>query len=540
MSSGNRRLRINTQERAVSSDINRLQQFANQDSAEMARYLLNVRTDDDDPGVSVEDGTVATPLGAQIINGFMVKPQSGNLSLFVDPGVLYAMAPDAAVDDSNYKYVRDAGISSLGLLLMTANSSGDIRIDVIECRINPVELVVADSRDIFDPTTGLFSATSVTKELSARLEFRVRAGTPASGMPAHASGWLPLCVASVPDGTTSNDTITFWDVRPLVSDRARGPMATSCADQLLSLDGTFDYLFATRAKLIGSARAILNGREVGGQFRKTVPGSSVDYFDPLDADNQDTGTITDGGITAGDCVYIYVATPFVLPRWARYTDGPSGRVPQAPKGILVASLIEASYEGNPVSPIAMPASTGLGATTTAEAMCVALCPSDYILGRLISFYASEKRIVLSESTDLDGAYNVLDPEYCDFHIDDKQWSRNVKRLWVNFQVETTIAGTTASTFLGDIRLFVGNAMSGPEMILESPPQRTYNDTGAPITVPQQTGMMTTRPSTPLISGLPYEIAGSTGVMTSPRLISLRVDSGLTLSSIALRIHGFEL
>lgn len=370
MAHGWRSMVINTQERALSVDINRLQRFKEQDLAELFRHMLDVyaTSDDDQLGLMVEPNTVETPLRAEIINGLLVKPQAGSLNLLVDPGVAMVMAPDSATDESNYKYIRDEGVLTAGALAMGANASGSTRIDVIECRVNPTPSSVTDSRDIFNATTGLFAAATVTKEQRGRLEYRVRQGTPGSGFPANQSGWLPLCVASVPNGATTCDQMTFWDVRPLVKDRETGLVSRVRAlPNIEHLQYAVDCETAAgQARMKGSAIAFYKGRMLGGRLRRGTPGTDEEYVDLEHADNLAQGfTITGSGYA-----YFYLLTPFGLPRWARYTTGPSGRVPRSPCGIMVVTNVAPQHLTNaPSAAINLPSSTGLGGSTT-DGICV--------------------------------------------------------------------------------------------------------------------------------------------------------------------------
>ncbi len=536
MSDGYRRLRINTQERAISPDINRLQSFGHQDLSEMLRQLLGVQTSDDDPGVAVAPNTLGTPLLAEVIGGLMVKPQAGSFDLFVDPGVLYALAPDAAPDESNYKYIRDDGIAGAGLLQMTANASGQIRIDVIECQINTVENIVTDSRDIFNVTTGLFAAATVTKELRGQLSYRVRAGAPGAGIPAHQAGWLPICVASVPDGTVTNNTITFWDVRPLLADRASGPMNNVLANQLLTMDDNFVYAGGGGvAKFVGSATAILKGRRVGGRFRKSVPGASTDFLDVLDVTNQDTGAIAFGAITGN--IHVYCATPFGLPRWARYTDGPGGRLPQAPKGILICSATVPTLAGAPSAAIALPAGTGLLGTTN-DAIFVELA---HWKGSLADIKASRSanKIQYCNSDDsllLTGAYNVLDTERVDYHLRDQDWPPNAKFALINCECTVTVPATTQNGIDNTISAFPDNAGASPGVFIQGAVRTLINIAGAPHDRDVESGL--------LRIPLPPIPTPGTGVPASPRLVQWHLASGLTaggfaIANMTIGLVGFE-
>jgi hypothetical protein len=370
MSHGWNEVIINTQERAISTDINRLQRFKEKDLAEVFRHMFDVyaSTDDDQLGTLNVPNTLETPLRAEILgNGLLVRPQGGSLNLLVDSGVMMAIAPDAALDESDYKFIRDDGVTTLGALTIAANASGSTRIDVIECRINTTALEVFDNRDVYNPTTGLFSATSLVKERRGRLEYRVRQGTPGSGMPANQSGWLPLAVASVPNGTTTVDTVTFWDVRPLLADRESA--STYRNNQLpkivdARLRGSRQE-FQPAHRTHGYIDALFQGRRVGGRLRRGTPGTDADYFEGTEAANQD-GTIT---AVNGTKVHCYLAFPYSLPRWARYTDGPANRVPRSPKGIPIVSTVEPNFFNQPSSAITLPTSTGLGGSTS-TAMCI--------------------------------------------------------------------------------------------------------------------------------------------------------------------------
>lgn len=370
MSSGKRVIVINPQERLVSADINRLQSFNARDDAELFRYMLDVTADDDlgAAGVVTEYSTTGTPLRAEVINGLLVRPQLASFDLAVDAGVLYAIAPDGDADSSVYKYVRDAGLPA-GSLAITANASGSTRFDVVECQLDATPAVVTDTRDVFNTVNGTFSPTLLTKESAARLTYRVRAGTPGAGFPGAVAGWLPLMVAQVPTGVASNDGITFWDVRPLISDRRAQPFALSgLNDTLVSLDGEIRRVGALDVRLRGVVRAYFGDRKAGGMFRPGTTQADADYVNIADAANQDTATPIVEPFGNPQNVYLYLMFPFGLPRWARYTDASSGsRAPRSPRGILLASLTPPTHFTNaPSAGIGLP---GFGVTSTAG-VCV--------------------------------------------------------------------------------------------------------------------------------------------------------------------------
>jgi len=397
MASGMKKMVINTQERAISPDINRLQDFKAADSAEFARYLMDVSENFDlAPGVVTEYSSVSAPLRAEVVNGIMVTPQIGSLDLLVTPGLLYALAPDGGAEDSNYKFVRSLGITVLGTLSMTANASGFLRIDVIECSVTDT-IVETDNRDIFNPTTGLFTAAAVTKAREGRLTFRVRAGVPGSGYPAAVSGWLPLAVASVPTGTTSNDTVTFWDVRPLVSDRVRG---LSAGEEEMPTWGEMNFRVqnnggVTASDLTGIARVAYRGRWLGGALRRGTPGATDTYVTNLrDADVKHGGGFA---YTTGALYTVWLMTPFGLPRWSRYTDFGAGfRRPRSPNGILMVSNIPSDARSRPASPIPLPDCLGgIAAGSTSEGVCIST--GIMFATGLGGFVTSDRRTIMTNA-----------------------------------------------------------------------------------------------------------------------------------------------
>jgi hypothetical protein len=365
---------FNTQERALSTDVQRSQSFRVRDMAEVVRNLINVfqGLDDVDAGSLYEPTTTTTsPLTAEVLSGLLVQPQNATLNLLITAGLAYVITPQATPDNSIYEFVNDPGVATLGALVMTGNSSGSTRIDVIECQ--PTDQVLeADSRDIFNPTTGLFTASTVTKATAAQMTYRVRLGIAGSGYPGSASGWLPLAVASVPTATTTNDTITFWDVRPLLSDR-RGisnvglqrPQAEKVIINGLPPTTTGGYVEALQSLALGYP-----ARRLGGQLHRGSPGTDATTIDLTSSANQESSF----SISNGFPWYLYLLTPQSLPRWARYSDAVAGaRQPRSPRGIPLLSRVAPTLSGAPSSAITFPAVFGFtsGNNTTSSGACVA-------------------------------------------------------------------------------------------------------------------------------------------------------------------------
>lgn len=361
MPSGAKELVVNTLERAVSTDINRMQRFADAAIAERLRAAANTFGGSDDVALFDTPNTTLGSGGEVYGPGLMVRPVATTLNLTVDAGVAMIVSPDGDSDSSVYKLAVDPGVLT-GLSIGT-NSSGLIRIDVIECQWTINANAETDNRDIFNPATGGFAATSVSKATQGFLTYRVRAGTAGSGFPGLVAGWMPLAVASVPSGAANVGACTFWDVRPLVSDRLFPPhnlqrLAPRTLKNGIYIDtltsggkALFSGLVETSATdlTLGSAGWSLN--RLGGLFA----GPDLNA-----AANQS------GSLSNGPC-YVYILEPFGLPRWALY----SGNTPTT-KGIVVVSSTApvSAAVPSPSAPLALPTATGLGGSTS-RAVCVA-------------------------------------------------------------------------------------------------------------------------------------------------------------------------
>ncbi len=386
MSSGNKELVFNTQEHVLSVDHNRAQKFSHAQVADIARYFWNVKTELDDSAageVEAVASTTASPLRAEVLAGLRVAPALASFALLVTPGVAFLLAPDSASDDSPYKYVNDPGVPTPGALTLAPNATGLTRIDVIECSWGTV-VAETDSRDILDLATGSYAAAMVTKVKKGVLTYRVRQGTAGAGFPGTALGWLPLAVASVPAGAASNDVVTFWDVRPLVNDRVQNGASTT-----KPIVGRSQVNAINLALVCGWVDAELGGRRIGGALRSGMPTADLALMPAInfsDAANHSLGFIP----LAHKPYYLYLCTPFGLPRWARYSPASAGvRMPRSPRGLPVVTNIAPDVEGRPLFGVALPSSCGLGgAATVNEAVVVA---SGYVTlaAALGQFYAAD-------------------------------------------------------------------------------------------------------------------------------------------------------
>lgn len=534
-----RAILINTQERAVSTDINRLQAFAMRDLADLLRYeFLGNVAGPSAPGASSYPTTVGIPLKAEILGGLLVKPQGNTFDILVDPGYLLAIAPDSGADSSVAQVVDDLGVPLVGSLSIGTNSSGNIRIDVIECQINPVPDVTTDNRDVFDETTGLFSAQAVTKEVGDRLAYRVRAGTPGAGFPGSVSGWLPLCVAKVPSGASSNNNVTFWDVRPLASDRVNTLRAwpSGTHPELLALDAIGIRSSSSSFQISGQWRAKIGGREVHGYFNGGLGTYTSGYLDVAVAANQDTGTIAE---SLSGAVYVYACTPFGLPRWAVYSPGTTGRLPEN-CGIMVASYTLAGDGlAEPSTNIALPASCGLGGVATnLESACIAVCEHTNS-NTWNNWTARDKHVrLLSEGHAVaSGAYSAVVSQNFEFNVNDTIWPPCAKSVDVSCDTSSiTLPATTVVQ--GTTDLCVVNGLTGGDVSRSEHVPFTLANTagaGAPVilhmeaTVHQPWALGAVAPR--LVHWQAVDLGSATIAGTPPTL---------TAVTATLRVRGFQL
>lgn len=348
----------NTRERLISTDHNREQAFGAQALAEALRWILDPVLDEDVSGNGLEvmgTGSEAYLRGT-ILSGLRFRPDVGTTHSFVEAGAALLIDNGGhGSDDSIASFVSDAGVQTIGTLELTPGA-GSTRIDVVEFQ-RVTSVTETDSRDIFNPATGLFSPVSVTKVQQGALTYRIRLGTPGAGFPGTANGWLPIAVCSVPVAAGSWDAVTVWDVRPLAADRTSGPFASSRLVQwsrrsLAFCDAT---TAAAQPRVWSEVDLTFGGYRAGGLIRKS---STVFYIDPTDATHQQAGFAFG---TTGALWHCYLVFPFGLPRWVRYSDAAAGaRRPSAQRGIPTISSQVAAFDGSPYSgTVQTPAGYGL-------------------------------------------------------------------------------------------------------------------------------------------------------------------------------------
>jgi hypothetical protein len=368
---------INSRERAVSTDINRLQDFLASEVGQLFFEQVGKSSvsDDHQPGTESSPAVGSTPPFNAVLNGLRPYPINGTRDLLITPGVLLSDNLASTGDDSPLLYCNDPGINAAGVLQLTT-SPGAVRIDVLECQ--PTTAVLeTDNRDIYNIVTGLFAPAMVTKVTAARLTYRIRTGTPGAGFPGLVAGWIPIMVCRVDAAATTWDTCDLWDVRNLVSEFWNSPFQSELTDA----EVTDAHLAATETAA-GAPYGIQLTGKVAGRFRHfRIGGSAKDY--PVGSAYVDITTGTSNW-AAGMVVlgllpwYVYLAFPFGLPGWRKYAGSTvSPRTPAGLRGIpIVVSATPAPMPSRaPVAALALPTSLGFGGTTS-DAVCVFASISD--------------------------------------------------------------------------------------------------------------------------------------------------------------------
>lgn len=355
MTQTGRRLVHNSRERVRSADPNRLQAFMERTAVETLRYAVDAVGNESSSGGLVDVATAPmSPMRGTILSGLLVRP-SGAIDLAIDAGAVLLRDGDTVPDDddSQLKRVIDPGMPANGTLQLTAGT-GAVRVDVVECaRIDL--LTESDNREIFDPSTGLFTPASVPKVAEAQLTYRIRTGTPGGGFAGlgHQAGWMPLAVLVVGSSAVDWTGVQIWDVRPLMSDHVKHPRVDGWGGINRS---SLSFIGGGTQRLNGVIEAVGNGRHLGGRC--------IDL---------DLSTAYQSGFSGslGQSFYIYLLTPFGLPRWCRYG---TNLLPGPVRGVPVVSLMPPNPNTQaPFSGIALPTAYGLGGST-AGGVAVAAAP----------------------------------------------------------------------------------------------------------------------------------------------------------------------
>lgn len=388
MASGQKRVVLNTRERLVSNDFNRLQDFVAASRAELMRSLFNdvVGNFYSRPGINRRRSTNPTnePLPADVYSGLEVIVDDAS-NLYIEPGAMMAFIdPPASSDDSPYVIALDTdGMSTPGILTFLANAGPGVRIDVVECQPSAVVLET-DSRDIYNETTGLFTGSTVDKVRVSEIVYRIRRGSAGAGPPGYDPDWLPLAVCIVQQGAADFTEVDFYDVRPLVTERSPVPTENkfvTAANEIASIldDSEGRCEDSTDFNLYGNFRGSFGGYLMGGDIRRNTASTLANFGVATGPDGGDAPFLAlasaenqKPALTVGSYQVFHIAAAFPslepsnpyysLPRWVRYSQTalagtPARRRPVGPRGILVVTN-DQPYANGVFSGILLPSQMG--------------------------------------------------------------------------------------------------------------------------------------------------------------------------------------
>jgi len=417
---------INTRERAVSGDINRLQTFIGADVADALRYLLIAQSSEYEAGgLATVEATKTTPLTGIVLGGMMCQPAIGGTAATVSAGVAVIVDPTGDTgDDTPPKLVR--GDIDTGSITFLLNAGPGDRIDVVEMSASFTVLETAN-RDVYNPATGLFVATLVDKVAAFKPTYRIRRGTPGAGYPGNAAGWLPIMVARVPTTATNWDGCTCWDVRPLLADIELGGFAHAHSsspnndDRLISKYVTGD---AGTPRVVG---------KITRRFQRWLAGGIT----PLSGIPLATRRASAGYVPA-ELWYLYALFPHNLPRWCEYTPATDGvRKPGGMRGLIVNATVDPDPEtGGPSGPVNFPTVTGLTGTTTSG---VLLCAGRYFVQENAITVVGDLTKTRVQAGALTGTVAAPNIDF-DLSTGSGFWPDSAKSILARVTIDITIAG----------------------------------------------------------------------------------------------------
>ena len=242
----------NTLERAESADLNDQASIAARFLSEMARYQFASKR--------VADPTAET-VGAVVLGGLIAQPSGTDVAL--SAGVMAqlsaTLAPVPGALDSPYRLAR-----SQVPIVVVMPAPGVTTYYLIEAQM--VEVVtLTQNRDIYNPTTMVFTPAPVTKQTERRIQTQLVVGN--ANAPSPSGGdWVPIAIVRRPAGGGPVAFTDVIDVRQLPSDRV--PPAVVRERRALATSLPVSSVVDLRAEMDGP----------GG--KRAAIGSAVDLSSP--------------------------------------------------------------------------------------------------------------------------------------------------------------------------------------------------------------------------------------------------------------------
>lgn len=280
------RLKFNTRERLISSDLNLDTQLVHRAIQEAVAYMLS--------GTTRESGVFG--------DSYLVTPMVGTMKCAIGPGLGVMVDTTQAYPESQSVWMESRAVREV-----THDPGGaGSRYDVIEVR-PATQVSINVPRDQFDPLTGTFSAVSVDKQVESYPEFRIVKGAEAltPNLPAGSAGWMPLAYIFVPVGAVALDPQDVIYCRPLLAPKQVQESGWSSPSQdVYPTDVKGGGLTAPGAGVVATLNTSVSGRFRNHNFKFNVAALSSFTLSPL---------THDGGVlpAAGTNLYFYaVPAPY--------------------------------------------------------------------------------------------------------------------------------------------------------------------------------------------------------------------------------------
>lgn len=317
------RVQFNSLERAISGDINSLQDMQTRTRNDLLEFLSGIR------GISNSGGADDGARGSTTLG---LNLRTTGSSLTVRAGVLSQFSTTHPAAAGTLESEQRLGISRADVAVPLPGTPSVF--SIIEARVIDVT-TVSELRDVFDVPTQTFVPTLITKQVERRIEFQIVDGS-ASALPAFTGDpWVPLYGFQT-DGSgdvNSLPTASFWDFRQNMrtgwsDDAVRDTFAAVHPDAQVE-----SWAFHTQPQ--GSSV------EIGGNFRARLGPYSAwlrsdDGIVPV-ADN-----VVTGAENAVENLYLAPLISNGITTWPIFQ---SGAFSGTSKGIFMRSVVVGSMAG---------------------------------------------------------------------------------------------------------------------------------------------------------------------------------------------------
>lgn len=331
---GSDNILINPFERPMSPDINNLQSMLSRTIADLLRYGEMLRV----------VGTPVDSVRNVVLGGLVVSPSGSDVSistgaLLQDTG---SLAPTPGALDSSYRIAINRSATT-----MVMPAPGADTYYLIEGQmVNTV--TVTESRDLLNPTTGVFAPSLVTKQQERRITFQLLTG--AADAPAPSGGnWVPIAIVRRPAGGGAVLATDIIDVRPLHEMGRERPALPTVREGCMAVATPGAATAVTLRALIDGAGGLRSADVTTGTL--TITGADI---------------IAPGLVFAADTWYYLYLAP-----WSALTLNPRfATATQSRSGVLVLTGVNPTNQRRNGGSIALPPPFGVVAAPAGSAYLV--------------------------------------------------------------------------------------------------------------------------------------------------------------------------